>query len=72
MNFITHERNQEDCIQIAALPSFYEVYRNHIPTRQGHNYNPLQEWFFDFVRLLVKEVFETTIFTTTHDRLRKK
>ncbi|MEQ8661202.1 MAG: hypothetical protein RLW62_10325, partial [Gammaproteobacteria bacterium] len=44
--------------ELAALPTLNDVFLEHVPTKQGHNYNPLYERHFAPLRLAVRRVLE--------------
>lgn len=69
IDFITTEKDNEERARVADLPSFNEVFLRHLPTKQGHNYNPLYERYFDPVREKVKRVLEIGIEAGTSLRM---
>ena len=69
MNIISREQFFADRVAAKTLPSFRETFLAHMPTKQGHNYNPLYERFFDPIRLSVKKVLEIGVEAGTSLRM---
>lgn len=51
------------------LPTMDELFRKHLPTKQGHNYNPLYERHFSRIRADVRRVLEIGVEAGTSLRL---
>lgn len=55
---ISESLNPEKVQALNGLPSLDEVFQKHLPSKQGHNYNPLYERHFSPVRNDVRKVLE--------------
>ncbi|MEQ8233895.1 MAG: hypothetical protein RLW61_09455 [Gammaproteobacteria bacterium] len=58
INPVAETLSAERTRELAALPTLDEVFLEHVPTKQGHNYNPLYERHFAAHRLDVRRVLE--------------
>lgn len=58
VNPIAECLSDEKTQALSELPSLHEIFARHVPTKQGHNYNPLYERHFNSMRMDVRRVLE--------------